>query len=166
MIMLNDVLEHLHDSPRELLNDAIECIRPGGFLFVTVPSVVNLRKRVSVFLGQTNLPDYDTYFWYPDPWRGPVREYTKRDLKKMVHYLGLEIKELKGCHHMLERVPKNLRLIYKFITWILPNTKDTWMLIAKKPDNWMPQRSLSKEKFDEIMANTKMENRRKSILIN
>lgn len=30
MIMLHDVLEHLHDSPRDLLNDLLELGKPGG----------------------------------------------------------------------------------------------------------------------------------------
>ena len=38
MVMAHDVLEHLHDSPRELLNDLVELIRPNGFLFITVPN--------------------------------------------------------------------------------------------------------------------------------
>src|SRR5687767_5104388 len=42
LIMLHDVIEHLHDSPRELLNDLLERLKPGGYLFVTVPSAVNL----------------------------------------------------------------------------------------------------------------------------
>ena len=39
LVMLNDVIEHLHDSPRELLNDLIILIKPGGYLLITVPNL-------------------------------------------------------------------------------------------------------------------------------
>src|SRR5436190_363697 len=32
MVMAHDVLEHLHDSPRVLLNLLVESMKPGGFL--------------------------------------------------------------------------------------------------------------------------------------
>jgi SAM-dependent methyltransferase len=67
MIILNSVLEHLHDSPRDLLNDLIEFIKPGGLLYITVPNAVNIRKRIDVMLGYTNLPRYDIYYWYNKP---------------------------------------------------------------------------------------------------
>ena len=44
MLMSNDMLEHLHDSPRVILNDFLEYVKPGGFLFITVPNAVNIRK--------------------------------------------------------------------------------------------------------------------------
>jgi SAM-dependent methyltransferase len=55
MIMLHDVLEHLHDSPRDLLNDLLELAKPKGLLFVTVPNAVNIRKRIDVLFGRTNM---------------------------------------------------------------------------------------------------------------
>jgi SAM-dependent methyltransferase len=65
MVMLHDVLEHLHDSPRDLLNRLLQHVRDGGFLYVTVPSHVNLRKRLAVLRGRTSHPQYQLYYWYP-----------------------------------------------------------------------------------------------------
>ena len=83
MIMLNAVLEHLHDSPRPLLNGLVHLLRPGGLLLITVPNAVNIRKRVAVLIGKTNLPPFDSYYWYPGHWRGHVREYVKGDLESL-----------------------------------------------------------------------------------
>ena len=60
MVMSHDVLEHLHHSPRDLLNDLCELIKPNALLFITVPNAVNIRKRIDVLRGKTNLPDYGT----------------------------------------------------------------------------------------------------------
>src|SRR4030042_560440 len=51
MLMMHDVLEHLHDSPRDLLNDLLELVKPEGYLFITVPNAVNIKKRISVLFG-------------------------------------------------------------------------------------------------------------------
>jgi len=110
MVMCHDVLEHLHDSPRELLNDLAELIKPTGLLFITVPNAVNIRKRISVLVGNTNHPRFDTYYWYPGPWRGHVREYVRKDLELLCQYLGFTIEQLNGCHHMLHVLPARCAL--------------------------------------------------------
>ena len=81
MVMLHDVLEHLHDSPRTLMNRLMLLCKPEGFLFVTVPNAANIRKRVDVLLGRTSLPRFEDYYWYPDRWRGHVREYVRISVK-------------------------------------------------------------------------------------
>ncbi|MGH7701628.1 MAG: class I SAM-dependent methyltransferase, partial [Gemmatimonadales bacterium] len=94
LLMMLDVLEHLHDSPRDLLNDLLLRVKPQGLFLATVPNGVNIRKRLDVIRGRTNLPRYDGYYWYPGPWRGHIREYVREDLVKLAGYLGLEIVEL------------------------------------------------------------------------
>ena len=136
LIMLNDIIEHLHNSPRDLLNNTIKKIKTGGLLFITVPNAVNIRKRIDVLRGKTNMPPYDQFYWAEGDWRGHVREYVKGDLEQLCNYLNLELVELKACDHMLGVLPEKLRPIYKLITRAFPSFKDSWMLIAKKPENW------------------------------
>lgn len=143
MVMAHHVLEHIHDSPRELLNDLAELLKPCGLLFITVPSAVNVRKRISVLFGNTNLPPFNSYYWYPGPWRGHVREYVKRDLELLAKYLGFEVLELRSCHHMLFVVPSRIRWIYLLMTRMFPGWRDSWMLVAKKPLAWTPRRKLT-----------------------
>lgn len=139
MIMLHDVLEHLHSSPRGLLNDLCKLLKADGLLFVTVPNAVNIRKRISVLKGETNLPPYEAYYWYPGEWRGHVREYVKNDLVLLSYYLGLQTLELTSCHHMIHLVPSLVRPAFSALTKMFPGWRDTWLLIARKPYNWTPQ---------------------------
>jgi SAM-dependent methyltransferase len=152
LVMAHDVLEHLHDSPRELLNDLAELIKPNGFLFITVPSAVNIKKRLRVLTGKTNLPDFDGFYWSNGAWRGHIREYVKDDLKMLAEYLGLEIEELHGCHHMLHVVPKPALPIYLAMTKVLPDLRDSWVLVAKKTDNWESKRNLSDREYSEMIG--------------
>jgi SAM-dependent methyltransferase len=142
MVMLNDVLEHLHDSPRDLLNSLLNLAKPDGLLLVTVPNAVNIRKRIDVLFGHTNLPPFESYYWHPGSWRGHVREYVREDLVKLAEYLDLDVLELRGCDHMLEKLPRSLLPAYLLATTGFRGWKDSWLLVARKKQNWTPKRDL------------------------
>ena len=147
MIMMNDVLEHIHDSPRELLNELLTGLKTGGFLFATVPNLANIRKRVDLLRGRSNLPNYEFYFWHPGTWRGPQREYVRGDLVSMCQNLGIEVVELRAVHHMLQNLPSAARMPYKLATAVFQDWRDTWLLVARKPDGWVPQSDPDDSRF-------------------
>ena len=156
MVMMHSVIEHLHDSPRELLNSLLELTKPEGLLFITVPNAVNIRKRIAVIFGKTNLTDFEEYYWHPDPWRGHIREYVKDDLVKLSKYLDLEVLEIRSCDHMLENRLSSVSLpVYLFLTSIFRGWKDSWLLVAKKKEGWQPKRTLPQEDLFRIFPNTK-----------
>lgn len=152
-VMLLDVLEHLHDSPRELLNDLLELVSPEGLLILTVPNAANLRKRVSVLTGGTNMQRFGGFYWYPGQWRGHVREYVREDLERMCDYLNLEILELRGCDHMVDAKLRGLaRPMYLALTAALNSCKDTWLLVARKRPGWTATRSLPAHELAAVLA--------------
>jgi SAM-dependent methyltransferase len=151
MIMLHDVLEHLHDSPKDLLNDLLELAKPEGLLFVTVPNAVNIRKRIDVWFGSTNLPPFESYYWYPGSWRGHIREYVRDDLVKLSEYLNLEALELRSCDHMLHKLPAAGRPAYLFVTTIFTGWKDSWSLVARKRRGWVPRKTLLQDELARIL---------------
>lgn len=140
MVMLIDVIEHFHNSPRELLNNLIGLMKPRGYIFITVPNAVNIKKRIAVLLGKTNYQPYEYYYWFPGPWRGHVREYVKDDLLKLVEFLNLDLCEIRSTHHMHKRLNPILRTLYIFLTKIFPGWRDSWLLIARKPATWLPRK--------------------------
>ena len=151
MIMLHDVLEHLHDSPRDLLNDLLELAKPGGLLFVTVPNAVNVRKRISVLFGKTNLPRFEGYYWYPGAWRGHVREYVRDDLVLLSRYLNLDVLELRSCDFMLGKLPTGLRSAYVLATNLFRGFKDSWLLVSRKRQHWEPKKTVQKDELYKIL---------------
>lgn len=157
MVMMNDVLEHIHDSPRDLLNMLVSGLKEEGYLFITVPNLANIRKRIDLLRGRSNLPNYDLYYWYRGTWRGPQREYVRNDLISLCSNIGLEIIELRAVHHMLQRLPNYARLPYKALTAIFPDFRDSWLLVARKPANWNPKDELSDSEFAEIYGVTSNE---------
>lgn len=151
-IMLCDVLEHLHNSPRDLLNGLLPSLREGGHLLISVPNAVNLRKRLGVLLGKTNLPNYASFYWHPGNWRGHVREYVYNDLALLAEYLNLETVVLRGCDHMLARLPRFARSAYAALTNLCPTTKDSLLLLARKPVGWEARHELSTDEFSRIIG--------------
>lgn len=148
IIMLHDVIEHFHMSPRNLLNNLLGNLNTGGRLVLTVPNAGNLRKRIHVLLGKTNYPRYDYFYWYPGKWDGHVREYVRGDLISLVQFLGLRIRELKTFHIHLDVLPPSMRPVWSAVSKIMPNTRDSFYLIAEKPENWSPKLSPTREEFE------------------
>jgi SAM-dependent methyltransferase len=142
VVMINDMLEHLHHSPYQLLLECIESLKVGGHLFITIPNAVSLRKRVGVLFGRTNYPPYEQYFWYPYPWRGHVREYVLNDLKAVAGFLGLRVVELGGIHIWVEKRLRRrfTRWPYLWATFFLSGMRDTVLLIGSKPGGWSRQK--------------------------
>jgi SAM-dependent methyltransferase len=156
LIMLNDVLEHIHDSPKVLLSNLLNILEPGGFLLITVPNAANIRKRISLLFGRTNLPKFPLYYWYPTPFRGHVREYVKSDLEILGGYLNLNIIRLRGADHMLAILPKVIRPAYRLFTFFFSNLKDTWTFVGQKPVDFVSVRELSPNEIKGIVRGSRI----------
>jgi hypothetical protein len=124
-------------------------VRTGGYLYVTVPNHVNLRNRIAVRFGETNHPKFERYYWAPIPFRGHLREYTRGDGTGLAKALGLELVEVKGWHQGLDRVPRGLLRLYLAFSALFPNTRDSWSMIARKPDEWAPKHELDDKEMLE-----------------
>lgn len=138
MIMLNDIIEHLHESPKGILLPLLDLLKDDGIIFITVPNAGNIKKRLNLLTGGTNMPSFERFYWYPGIWRGHVREYVYSDLIEMTNFLDLEVELIEGCDHMLENVPPWLIPFYKVVTRFFPKWKDSWTLVARKKSNWSP----------------------------
>jgi len=134
MIMCHDVFEHLHDSPKILVEDMISMLSPNGKLFLTIPNAAALRKRIAVLRGKTNYAPYSQYYDWPGSWRGHVREYVIDDLKSLASKNNLKIIELRGCDHMTQKLPEFCKIPYSLVTGIQSSLKDCVMLVAEKKE--------------------------------
>jgi SAM-dependent methyltransferase len=140
VVMLCDVIEHLHASPKGLLAAALDLLKDDGWLVISVPNAVNLRKRIHVVLGKTNYPPYGQFFHTQGAWRGHVREYVWDDLSQLARYLGVTDAKIDGCHHMLGVLPNWAQPVYKLVTAPLPGARDSLVLCGRKPRGWtLPQ---------------------------
>jgi SAM-dependent methyltransferase len=136
MIMLNDVIEHCHFSPLSLLQTCFDNLNPGGLLLVTVPSAVNLRKRIFPLIGKSIYPPHADFFLSKGLWRGHIREYVKSDLQFLAHRISSSTTIPRFCiqskSYMLGTLPRLARLPFRFFSVLMPSIQDSWSLIIFK----------------------------------
>jgi len=142
LMLAHHVLEHIHDSPRPLLNLLISCVKDNGLLLIAVPNAANLRKRLAVLRGRTNYPPFVHVYWYEGVWRGHVREYVRSDLEEMVRFAGLELVELGTYHYLAGSISSKLRVFWKLATALIPSGRDSWYVLARKPAGWKPRTAI------------------------
>ncbi len=135
VVTLLEIVEHLHESPRSLLEWAGRTLKPGGLLLVTTPNGVNLRKRLWVLTGRSNYPPLGEFYRAQGRWRGHVREYTRAELETLLRWSGFEIVASRMFNGMLERRVGSglLRAGFNALTRLLPNLADTICVAARKP---------------------------------
>ena len=89
-------LEHFHHSPRQLFTEVRRILKPDGIVIVATPNSVNLRKRLSVLWGNTNLCSLDEWYDTEGPFRGHVREPTLEELKTLLTRNGFAVQTAAG----------------------------------------------------------------------
>jgi SAM-dependent methyltransferase len=131
------VIEHLHESPRGLLNSIGTFTRPGGLIVIVMPNSVNLRKRLSVLMGRTNYSPIDLFFNSVGDWRGHVREYTLRETEYICRESGFEILSSRTFENQAhQKLPPPLKQLYILLGNIIPTFRTGLLVICKKPESW------------------------------
>jgi 2-polyprenyl-3-methyl-5-hydroxy-6-metoxy-1,4-benzoquinol methylase len=141
VVVMTGVIEHLHQSPRDLLNAAFRLTKTGGIVAVTMPNSVNLRKRMSVIQGKTNYPEVSGFLYSTGTWRGHVREYTLKETRFIMEASGGEIIRSGTFHANAKRRLPNMfaRYCYFMLTKFAPTLRDGVLVVAMKPVGWTPQ---------------------------
>lgn len=118
LIVMAEVLEHVHMPPSVVLGWIASLLAPGGYLLVQTPNAVALAKRLRMLVGRNPFQPLSADRAYP----GHMREYTTAELIREGRALGLEVIDLRTAnyfatekfsnrlYHSLERfVPRTLR---------------------------------------------------------
>lgn len=147
------VIEHLHDTPRIILNAMGEQLKTGGMLVVVMPNSVNLRKRLSVLRGKTNYnPLGELYFSIGGGYRGHVREYTLDETVQICQWSGFEIVEARHFEHLAQqKLGPASRAVFLSLGNIFPSFRSGLLVIGRKPEGWRP-RSEDPQRYFEAIA--------------
>lgn len=146
------VIEHLHESPRSMLNAMGTFAKTAGLIVIVMPNAVNLRKRLSVLAGKTNYPPVDQLFYSSGQWRGHVREYTLKETVFICERNGFSVVSATTFEHLAHvKLHPPLRLLYTALGRVIPTLRSSLLVIARKPAGWTPLQK-DAEKYREVSA--------------
>ena len=98
-----EAMEHWSGSPRQLFQNAIDWLKPGGLFLLSAPNCVDLKRRVTVPFGFGKWSDFDS--WYGSVrFRGHVRECDSDDLRRIADDLRLTDVRVFGRNWWPDRV--------------------------------------------------------------
>jgi SAM-dependent methyltransferase len=140
VVTIFDVIEHLHESPREMLNAAGTQLKTGGVLAVTMPNSVNLRKRLAVLRGRTNYPAAGQFYLSPDGWRGHVREYTLDETVHLCEAAGFRVESATTFEgNAYDKLGGTKLRAYLALAKLFPTLRSFLLVVARKPEGWAPR---------------------------
>jgi len=92
IVNCNDVIEHLHCSPKRMLTESYRVLRDGGLLFVSNPNIAALHNRLMLLFGgsvHASIRDwYHNPLWQRERYTGHVREYAPWELRYVIKQAG------------------------------------------------------------------------------
>lgn len=87
LILLLEVIEHLHTAPSHVFKYLRSCLRPGGYLLVSTPNAAWLRNRWRLLFGRNPFEPIRE-----DPRNpGHFRELTSQELQTLLERAGFKI---------------------------------------------------------------------------
>lgn len=140
VVVSRAVIEHLHESPRELLNSAFSYTKAGGIVVIAMPNALHLKRRMDALLGRSGYPSVKLFYHSPSPWRGHVREYTLSETEYILRESGGEILYADTYHSHLRSRLENpfVRVLFRALTSSIPTLRTGLLVIARKPADWKP----------------------------
>jgi 2-polyprenyl-3-methyl-5-hydroxy-6-metoxy-1,4-benzoquinol methylase len=85
-----DVIEHLHGSPKNMLQEIYRVLKPNGVLILGTPNAVHLYNRVCVLFGKSNYTNLDYFFNSEYPYTEHIREYTQVEVRTILTWVGFQ----------------------------------------------------------------------------
>jgi 2-polyprenyl-3-methyl-5-hydroxy-6-metoxy-1,4-benzoquinol methylase len=131
-----DSMEHWHHSPRRFLRDAMNCLKPGGKLVLSLPNCVDYARRLLIPLGQGKWSPMSE--WYDQQvFRSHVRELDVEDMEYMSRDLGLVTARVIGRNwgHISHpsRAVRTIGGMLDPVLRLIPSLCNTLYLIGRKP---------------------------------
>lgn len=105
VVCSHHTFEHLHHSPKALLEGASNVLKQGGIFYLEVPNAVNLLKRLKVLAGKTNYCPYVGYF-NSIKFCGHVREYSVQGLQYLAAQSNFREYTIYGRNHFGTLYPR------------------------------------------------------------
>lgn len=145
MVLFNEVLEHLPQSPLPVLREIERVVKKNGHLMITTPNIARSINRIKLLCGKTIMYPIDVY--YENSQEGNViyhrhnREYLLKEVTRLMQDTSWNITK---HTHFISYTPFRKRakpdsfpiLIVKYVNYLamrlFPSLGDTLLVIGRK----------------------------------
>jgi 2-polyprenyl-3-methyl-5-hydroxy-6-metoxy-1,4-benzoquinol methylase len=121
------VLEHYPHSLKFFLNNVHGILNKGSRLFIEVPNIAYLNKRVRFLFGVSPITDLQSIYDSAIPFTGHHHEYTMKELRLLFQWMNLPIV---GEHYINYSTSWNKlgyflkRPVNFLLFWLFPTTRE------------------------------------------
>jgi SAM-dependent methyltransferase len=147
LVIFNEIIEHLPQSPVPALRELHRVTRAGGNMILTTPNIARVNNRIKLLLGQTIMYPVDVYFEEGglgnNAYYRHNREYTRSELARLVAGASWQVQEQRYITVLTpfrERAPgeptsglgRALQMLGYPVKIIIPALRDTLYILARK----------------------------------
>lgn len=139
-VLCMGVIEHVPDSPRQLLGALDRVLVSGGHLIVDTPNLAHLYNRQKFARGESVMPELESFFFSEPPFEGHHREYTIPELVWLLRQTGHEAISVESFNYSLYGAGTLVgRDVYNH--WVMvrdPLMRELLMTVSRKPASGGP----------------------------
>lgn len=139
LAIFSEVIEHLPNSPKPLLDEIRRTLLPGGWLIMTTPNLVGLMKRIKFLRGQSYRECIEEFYkmqGYPlgSVYRGHNREYTLQEINYMLREAKFSLVKAMTCNYnrYTGKKGKLLNIVRRVGAFCSPNMGDFIVVLARR----------------------------------
>lgn len=127
-VIFSEVLEHLRLSPGLVFRELHRLLAPGGWLLVSTPNHARLANVLKLLAGRSVVEAFpeDAACENATELLTHVREYTMREMKRLLAAARFEVRRARYSACMEQRKPR------RFLTALIPPWRGNLMLLAQK----------------------------------
>lgn len=135
VILLMSVIEHIPHTPRRMLKQLFDCIRPGGHLILDTPNLAYIANRRRLNRGLSPYVPIAEQFLTQIPFEGHNREYTAVELEWMLKQTGFQIVRTDFYNYSMYGVsfPHLLNARSLLPMLLDPTKRELIFIVARKP---------------------------------
>lgn len=130
IVLFMAVIEHLADSPRQLLRVLNNILKPGGLLILDTPNLAYIFNRRKLNRGESPYVPITEQFYTEFPFEGHVREYTAAELEWMLVQSGFEVLQTDFFNYAY--IEWWIYPLVKAAMWASPSKRELIFIVARK----------------------------------
>lgn len=137
VVICDATIEHLIFSPKNLFYEINRVLKPKGVFFISTPNAATLLKRIRFVFGISPNWDIKDFYEQGNNFKGHTREFTAKEVEKMMSWAGFSILEKKTKNVFFNpkrffNPKKIIKQISIILSWFFPKSREMVYVLGIK----------------------------------